>query len=80
MEGLAQQMAGAPAQPQQAMAVSVEEVIQLLVQGATPEQLLQQGIPEELIMQAIQVIEQQMAAQQTAGPQEQGLAHSMAGM
>lgn len=76
-EGLAQSMAQQQPPAQQGVA-SVEEVIQLLVQGATPEQLIQQGVPEQLIVEAIQIIEQQMATQQTAGPQDMGLAHTMA--
>lgn len=71
MDGLAQSMAQ-PQQPAQEDPMAmVEQVVQMLVQGADPEQLLQQGIPVEVIMQAIQVIEQQMAAQQAP---DQGLA------
>jgi hypothetical protein len=77
-QGLAQQMA----QPQQAqggqdeMMAMVEKVIQLLMQGADPDDLVKQGVPAEVIMQAIQIIEQQMAAQQAP---EQGLAAKSVG-
>lgn len=87
MEGLAQQMAGAPAPQQQGMP-SIEQIIELLMQGMDPEELVRQGIPPELIMQAIDVLEQQLAAEQgQAAPQgmpqqPQGLAQTsmMGGM
>ena len=74
-QGLAQQMA----QPQEAgadMAAMVEQVVKLLMQGVDPDELIQQGVPEQVIMQAIQLIEQQMAAQQAP---DQGLAAVSAG-
>lgn len=74
-QGLAQQMAQ-PAAPQEQGLPTVEQIIQMLMQGVDPEELVKQGIPPELIMQAIQVLEQQMAAQ--AAP-EQGLAAQTAG-
>lgn len=71
MEGLASSMAQPQqAAPQDAMAM-VEQVIQMLMQGVDPEELVAQGVPPEVIMQAIQIIEQQMAAQQAP---DQGLA------
>ena len=80
MEGLAQQMAGQPATQQPQRMPTVDQIIALLMQGVTPEQLLQQGVPEELIVQAIQILQQQMASQEVAqrAPAEQGLASSMA--
>jgi|SaaInl59LU_5_DNA_1037362.scaffolds.fasta_scaffold00344_3 hypothetical protein len=89
MEGLAQQMAGAPAQqmaPQgggQEQMAMIEQIIAMLMQGVDPEELIQQGIPPELIMAAIDMLEQQLAAQgqqQAAQPMQQapqGLAQSM---
>lgn len=74
MEGLAQQMAGAPAQQQapQVDAQMIEQIIQLLMQGVDPEELVKQGIPPEVIMQAIEILEQQMAAQgQQQAPAQQ---------
>ena len=65
-QGLAQAM-GAPSQ------VSVRQVVQMLMQGAEPEELVQMGIPEEMVTQAIQALMQQMQAQQPA-QQEGGLA------
>jgi hypothetical protein len=75
MQGLAQQMAGAPAQQPQADMQMIEQIIQLLMDGVDPQELVQQGIPPEIIMQAIDILEQQLAQQQ---PQmQQGLAQSM---
>ena len=65
-QGLAQAM-GAPSQ------VSVRQVVQMLMQGAEPEELVQMGIPEEMVTQAIQALMQQMQAQQP-DQQECGLA------
>lgn len=79
MEGLAQTMAqGQPAASEQEGMPTVEQVIQMLMEGMDPEEMVKMGIPPELVMQAIQVIEQQMAAQQAP---EQGLAaQSVGGM
>jgi len=79
MEGLAQQMAAQPA-PQEAGMPTIEQLIQMLMQGVDPEKLVAQGIPPELIMQAIQVIEQQMAAQQTPADQQGLASKSVMGM
>ncbi len=68
---------------------TVEEVVALLMQGADPQKLIEMGVPQELIMQAIQIIEQQLAAQGQSGAasstpapvqQEPGLAAQSAGM
>ena len=64
--GLAQSIS-APSQ------VSIQQVVQMLMQGAEPEELVQMGIPEEMVTQAIQALMQQMQAQQPA-QQEGGLA------
>lgn len=65
-QGLAQSVS-APSQ------ISVQQIVQMLMQGAEPEELVQMGIPEEMVTQAIQVLMQQMQAQQPA-QQEGGLA------
>lgn len=100
MDGLAAQMGGQPTAPQQIGRQaggqgqqqqgqgmpSVEEVIALLMQGVDPQKLIEMGIPKELIMQAIQILEQQLAQQEQSRtpaepvPQEQGLAAQSAGM
>ena len=65
-QGLAQAM-GAPSQ------IRVQQIVQMLMQGAEPEELVQMGIPEEMVTQAIQALMRQMQAQQPA-QQEGGLA------
>lgn len=67
MDGLAQQMAG-PGMGQQMP--TVEEIIQLLMEGIDPQELIEMGIPEELLMQALQVLEQSgaQAGGQAPGP------------
>jgi len=64
---------GAGAQP--AM-VSVEELVMLLKQGITPEELAQNGVPAELIDQAMMVLQQEVQAgqQQQQQPAAGGLA------
>lgn len=86
MEGLASSMAGnsVSAQPQNSQEDMLRQIIELLLQGTSPEELLQKGVPEELLIQAIEIIEQQMAseqggqAMQPQSGQSQGLAESMA--
>jgi len=46
-------------QPQQQL--TIEDVINMLRQGATPEQLVQQGIPVEMIQEAIAMLQQPSA-------------------
>ncbi len=79
MDGLAQSVAGpsqAPQAPQQDAAM-LEQVMQALMEGIDPEELIKQGVPPELIMQAIEILEQQMGVQEQPSPQ--GLAQSVAG-
>lgn len=64
MAGLAESMVQQPQQPQPTgQAPTIQEVIELLMQGTPPEELEQMGIPPEMIMEAITMIEQQLAAQ-----------------
>lgn len=93
MNGLAQELAGVAPAPQlpaeQGALPTVEEVIALLLEGRTPEELVQLGIPPEMIMQAIEILEQEMASGPQGGggmaqpgvasPPEPGLAQAMAG-
>jgi hypothetical protein len=76
MDGLAHSVAGPAAQQQQGQSPqgmpTVEEVAALLMQGVDPQQLLESGIPEQLIMQAIALVEQQMAAEQQGAAQGGG--------
>jgi len=70
-QGLAM-MAGGGRQPQ-GQGIGMEEVIQMLMQGTQPEELIQMGIPEELVIQAIQILKQQIQGQREA-PVQDGLA------
>lgn len=54
---------------------TVEELVALLKQGITPEELLQQGVPPEMIEQAIAVLQQEVQNGQPQGqPMQGGLA------
>ena len=58
----------------------VMEVIMLLRQGATPEELIQGGVPAALVEQAMMIIQaEQREAQQPQG-EEAGLAAMLGGM
>lgn len=76
-EGLAEQMmmaqqgsevpqgaAGMGGQGDQAL---VEQIVQLLLDGVDPEELLQNGVPQDLLEQAMQIVLQQTGG---GGPQE----------
>ena len=54
----------------------VQQVMQALMEGMSPEELLQQGVPAEIIQIAIQMIKQQMQSSQApvSAEQQGGLA------
>jgi hypothetical protein len=61
--------------------VSVEQVVEALMQGVSPEELVKAGVPEELIDQAIEIIKQKyMAGGQDMEPQPAPNAASGAGL
>lgn len=60
-QGLAQQQAMGQQQPQQQ--VGVEQVAAMLMQGVTPEELVQKGVPVQVIEQAMMLIQQQQQPQ-----------------
>ena len=62
MEGLANSFARKPADEK------IMEVIMLLKQGATPEELVKGGVPAYLIEQAIAIINAEMRAMESQGP------------
>ena len=62
MEGLASSFAQKPTDEK------VLEVIMLLKQGATPEELVNGGVPAYLIEQAIAIINAEMRAMEPKGP------------
>ena len=86
-QGLAQQAVG-PQQgmeqgnKQQEMQQLVIQVMQLLQQGITPEELLKEGVPQQIIDVAMQLLQQQsgqgmeepMMEEQHTPTEEQGLA------
>jgi len=47
----------------------LKQVVELLMQGVSPEELMQQGVPQEVIQAAMQIIQQQQAQQQQAQPE-----------
>jgi len=74
-QGLAQQgaMGGQQINPEMVM-----QVKQLLQQGVSPDELIQQGVPQEVVEMAIQQLQQEQAGQEQ-GPVTQagqGLAGS----
>lgn len=81
MMGLAESMGQQPVPqsgPMQEAMPTVDEIVALLMQGVDPEKLMEMGVPQEMIMEAIALLEQQMAAKSM--PQEQqGLAAQSAG-
>lgn len=77
-QGLAQSMAAPQGAPVGGMP-TVHDIVAMLTQGINPEDLIAMGIPEQLIMEAIALLEQQLAGQAApaAAPAPAGLAHSM---
>jgi len=56
------------------MEQKIQEIIQLLMQGKQPEELLQMGYTEEEIMQALQILEAKLKQQQGGDQQpKQGM-------
>lgn len=74
-QGLAAQVG----QGQDAAMQAISQIVELLMQGVTPEELLQQGVPQELVMKAIEIMKAQQAQQQqmAPAPQDPGLAQRM---
>ena len=73
LSAMGQAQAGQGQAPQQSQQGSIEQVIELLMKGATPEELLQMGVPEEMIKQAIELVQQHQAQQQAQGSVPEGL-------
>ena len=74
-QGLAAQVG----QGQDAAMQAISQIVELLMQGVTPEELLRQGVPHELVMKAIEMVKAQQAQQQqmAPAPQDPGLAQRM---
>ena len=69
-QGLAAQQAGMGGVQQTPSSITLKQVMQALVAGATPEELVQAGVPVELIKRAMQMIN----SQTQSAPEEAGLA------
>ena len=77
-----QGLAAQAGQEQDAAMMAISQIVELLMQGVTPEELLQQGVPQELVMKAIEIVkaqqgQQQADAQAMAPQQDPGLAQRM---
>lgn len=80
MDGLAGQMVATPTGQVtgEDMQLILDEVIRLLSEGTTPEELMEMGVPPEIIEQAMTMMEQAPAPVPNTPPQEDmGLAMSM---
>ena len=69
-QGLAAQQAEMGGVQQTPSSITLEQVMQALVEGVTPEELVQAGVPVELIKRAMQMIN----SQTQPAPEEAGLA------
>ena len=58
----------------------VMEVIMMLRQGATPEELIQGGVPAALVEQAMMIIQAEQRKAMQAQGEEAGLAAMLGGM
>lgn len=58
-QGLAMQMAGEQQAPQQASQGLIDQIVRLLLQGVSPEELIQQGVPQEAVEEAMRIALQQ---------------------
>ena len=58
----------------------IMEVIMLLKQGATPEELIQGGVPAALVEQAMMIIQAEQRKAQQPQEEEAGLAAMLGGM
>jgi hypothetical protein len=67
MQGLAKSMV----QPEQSEEITLDQIIQMLMQGVDPDAIVEMGVNPQLIVEAITILEQKLAAE--AQP-EQGLA------
>ena len=74
-----QGLAAQAGQGQDAAMQAISQIVELLMQGVTVEELLRQGVPQELVMQAVEMMKaQQIQQQQMApAPQDPGLAQRM---
>lgn len=79
-QGLATQVG--QGQGQDAAMQAISQIVELLMQGVTPEELLRQGVPQELVMKAIEIVKAQQGQQRADAAamvpqQDPGLARRM---
>jgi hypothetical protein len=67
-------LAAGMAQEQQKPMQDVNQIIQLLVNGVTPEELIAQGVPEELVQMAMAELSKDVTQ---VPPEQAGLAATM---
>ena len=67
-------LAAGMAQEQQKPMQDVNQIIQLLVNGVTPEELIAQGVPEELVQMAMAELSKDVTQ---VPPEQAGLAAQM---
>ena len=75
-----QGLAAQAGQEQDAAMMAISQIMELLMQGVTPEELVKQGVDPKLVEQAILLFrqQQQLQAQQAMAPQQDpGLAQRM---
>ena len=69
----AQQYSAESGVPQEGTGMpTVVELMQLLISGITPQQLIEAGVPQQLVEQAIAMLNQQAPAAPTQGAMGQG--------
>ena len=61
----------------QQQAQMVQQVMEMLLQGAKPEELITQGVPASVIEMAIKMLREQQQQQIAPQPQDPGLAQRM---
>ena len=71
-----QGLAAQAGQEQDAAMMAISQIMELLMQGVTPEELARQGVPAELITKAIEMLKAQQR-QMAPQPQDPGLAQRM---
>lgn len=54
----------------------IDQIVQMLMEGVTPQELVQQGVPVELVQAAMQEISKQTTQ---VPPEQAGLANMMVG-
>lgn len=47
-------------------AITIEQVIEMLMQGMNPDEMLAMGVPEQMLIQAIQILQSQEAPEESA--------------